>query len=118
MATVGNDGYMKTVTSYNTGEMSGGHALSFLFSRTAGDGYVTGTEFEGYNYFVGYGWKDKSNKHNVQFILTGSPQTHNQRTGSFFNMAKVGDYQKYGIKYNYYIDFCRHSRKNWKFRTS
>ena len=101
MATVGNDGYMKTVTSYNTGEMSGGHALSFLFSRTAGDGYVTGTEFEGYNYFVGYGWKDKSNKHNVQFILTGSPQTHNQRTGSFFNMAKVGDYQKYGIKYNF-----------------
>ena len=101
MATVGNDGYMKTVTSYNTGEMSGGHALSLLFSRTAGDGYVTGTEFEGYNYFIGYGWKDKSNKHNVQFILTGSPQTHNQRTGSFYNMAKVEDYQKYGIRYNY-----------------
>ena len=117
MATVGNDGYMKTVTSYNTGEMSGGHALSFLFSRTAGDGYVTGTEFEGYNYFVGYGWKDKSNKHNVQFILTGSPQTHNQRTSSFYNMATVGDYQKYGIRYNYNHGFLNgqvfNQRKNF-----
>ena len=49
-ATVGNDGYMKTVASYNTGEMDGGHALSLLFSRVEGDGYVDGTMFEGYNY--------------------------------------------------------------------
>ena len=107
VGTVGNDGYMKTVTSYNTGEMSGGHALSMLFSRTAGDGYVTGTMFEGYNYFLGYGWKDQANRHNVQVIVTGSPQTHNQRTSSYYNMAKVSDYQKYGIRYNYnhgYLD--------------
>ena len=98
---VGNDGYNKTVMGYNTGELGGGHALSLLFSRTAGDGYVDGTVFEGYNYFLGYGWKDSSNKHNVQLIITGAPQTHNQRTSSFYNMAKVGDYQKYGIRYNY-----------------
>ena len=107
VGTVGNDGYMKTVTSYNTGEMSGGHALSMLFSRTAGDGYVDGTMFEGYNYFLGYGWKDQANRHNVQVIVTGSPQTHNQRTSSYYNMAKVSDYQKYGIRYNYnhgYLD--------------
>ena len=107
VGTVGNDGYMKTVTSYNTGEMSGGHALSMLFSRTAGDGYVDGTMFEGYNYFLGYGWKDQANRHNVQVIVTGSPQTHNQRTSSYYNMARVSDYQKYGIRYNYnhgYLD--------------
>ncbi len=100
-ATVGNDGYKKTVASYNTGEMDGGHALSVLFSRTSGDGYVDGTMFEGYNYFLGYGWRDSSNKHNVQFIVTGAPQTHNQRTSSYYNMAKVSDYQKHGIRYNY-----------------
>ena len=87
--------------AYNTGELDGGHALSVLFSRTAGDGYVDGTMFEGYNYFLGYGWKDSANKHNLQLIITGAPQTHNQRTSSFYNMAKVEDYQKYGIRYNY-----------------
>ena len=98
---VGNDGFTKSVMAYNTGELDGGHALSLLFSRTAGDGYVDGTMFEGYNYFLGYGWKDSANKHNLQLIITGAPQTHNQRTGSFYNMAKVEDYQKYGIRYNY-----------------
>ena len=98
---VGNDGFTKSVMAYNTGELDGGHALSVLFSRTAGDGYVDGTMFEGYNYFLGYGWKDSANKHNLQLIITGAPQTHNQRTSSFYNMAKVEDYQKYGIRYNY-----------------
>ncbi|MGB0633789.1 MAG: carboxypeptidase-like regulatory domain-containing protein, partial [Flavobacteriaceae bacterium] len=74
-ATVGNDGYMKTVMSYNTGEMEGGSALSLLFSRVEGDGYVNGTMFEGYNYFLGYGWQSDDDKHNVQVIVTGAPQT-------------------------------------------
>ena len=79
--------------------MEGGHALSFLMSRTAGDGYVDGTMFEGYNYFLGYGWK--SDRHNVQVIVTGAPQTHHQRTGSFYNMAIGKQYKQYGIRYNY-----------------
>ena len=112
---VGNDGYMKSVLGYNTGELKGGHALSFLMSRTAGDGYVDGTMFEGYNYFLGYGWK--SDRHNVQVIVTGAPQTHNQRTSSFYNMAQVSDYQKYGIRYNYnhgYLDGVEfNQRKNF-----
>ena len=116
-ASMGNDGYMKTVASYNTGEMDGGHALSLLFSRTAGDGYVDGTMFEGYNYFLGYGWKDSSDKHNVQLIITGAPQTHNQRTSSYYNMAKLEDYQQYGIRYNYNHGFLNgdefNQRKNF-----
>ena len=42
---VGNDGYIKKTLNYNTGVMDGGHALSFVFSRTAGDGIVDFTEF-------------------------------------------------------------------------
>ena len=113
-ASVGNDGYLKTVASYNTGEMDGGHALSFLFSRTAGDGYVDGTMFEGFNYFLGYGWKDSSNKHNVQVIVTGSPQTHHQRTGSYYNMALGKQYQKYGIRYNYNHGYLNGQEFNWR----
>lgn len=113
-ASVGNDGYLKTVASYNTGEMDGGHALSFLFSRTAGDGYVDGTMFEGFNYFLGYGWKNSSNKHNVQVIVTGSPQTHHQRTGSFYNMALGKQYQQYGIRYNYNHGYLNGQEFNWR----
>ena len=100
-ASVGNDGFLKTVTSYNTGVSSSGHAFSASFGRTAGDGYVDGTSFEGYSYFLGYGYKDSSDKHNLQFVVTGAPQVHGQRTTSYYNMATLADYKKYGIKYNY-----------------
>ena len=91
---VGNDGYLKTVMNYNTGIMDGGHALSFVFSRTAGDGYVDGTEFEGYAYFLGYGWKSDDDKHNVQFVVTGAPQVHTKEqeviiTWLNFNNTKI-----------------------------
>ena len=81
-------------------------------SRTAGNGYVDGTEFEGFNYFVGLGW-DKGD-HNFQFMLTGAPQTHNQRTTSFFNMADIGDYLKYGKKYNYNHGYLNGEEFNWR----
>ena len=113
-ATVGNDGYMKTVASYNTGEMEGGHALSLLFSRVEGDGYVNGTMFEGYNYFMGYGWASEDDKHNVQVIVTGAPQVHNQRTNSFYNMADAADYEKYGIRYNYNHGYLNGQEFNWR----
>ena len=100
-ATVGNDGYLKTVLTYNTGVSDSGHAFSASFSRTAGDGYVDGTPFEGYAYFLGYGYRKPDGKHNLQFIVTGAPQVHGQRTTSYYNMATLADYQQYGIKYNY-----------------
>ena len=98
---VGNDGYIKKTLNYNTGVMDGGHALSFVFSRTAGDGIVDFTEFEAYSYFLGYGWKSEDDKNNVQLIVTGAPQTHGQRTTSYYNMARLSDYIEHGIYYNY-----------------
>ena len=100
-ATVGNDGYMKTVMSYNTGLSDSGHAFSASFSRTAGDGYVDGTPFEGYAYFLGYGYRSTDGKNNLQLIITGAPQVHGQRTTSYYNMATLEDYRDYGVKYNY-----------------
>ena len=105
---------MKTVASYNTGEMEGGHALSLLFSRVEGDGYVNGTMFEGYNYFMGYGWASDDDKHNVQVIVTGAPQVHNQRTSSYYNMADAADYEKYGIRYNYNHGYMNGQEFNWR----
>ncbi len=96
----GNDGYLKTNVAYNTGKMDNGWAASVLLGRTSGDGYVNGTEFQGYNYFIGLGY-EPSEKHNFQFILTGAPQVHNQRTTSFFNVAPLEDYIEHGTKYNF-----------------
>ncbi|WP_396591379.1 TonB-dependent receptor [Allomuricauda sp. R78024] len=96
----GNDGYMKMTASYNTGKSENGFAASILFGRTDGDGYIQGTKFEAYNYFIGLGYEPNA-KNSFQFVLTGSPQVHNQRTSSFFNVATIADHVQYGARYNF-----------------
>lgn len=113
MGSYGNDNYLKTLATYSTGKNENGFAASFLISRTTGDGYVDGTEFEGYNYFIGLGW-ELNEAHDLQFMLTGAPQVHNQRTGSFFNMATLGDYLKYGERYNYNHGYLNGKEFNWR----
>ncbi len=108
----GNDNYLKTLATYSTGKMENGFAASVLLSRTAGDGYIRGTQFEGYNYFLSFGL-DKGD-HNFQFTLTGAPQTHNQRTTSFWNMATLDDYLTYGKKYNYNHGYLNGEEFNWR----
>jgi iron complex outermembrane receptor protein len=76
---VGNDGYVKTLASYNTGINKKGWSSSFLLGRTGGSTYASGTHFEGYNYYFALGWKP-NDKQDFQFTLTGAPQYHNQRS--------------------------------------
>ncbi len=110
--TTGNDNYLKTIASYSTGKMENGFSTSVLLSRTAGDGYVDGTEFEGFNYFLGFGYE--TGNHNLQLTITGAPQTHNQRTTSFYNMATLEDYLDYGKKYNYNHGYLDGKEFNWR----
>ncbi len=97
----GNDNYLKMLASYNSGMMDNGFSVSTLFGRTAGDGYVEGTKFEGYNYYLAIGYRPNDN-HDFQFTVTGAPQRHNKRGYA----PKLSDYIKYGdgtdpnIKYN------------------
>ncbi|SFI93205.1 Outer membrane receptor proteins, mostly Fe transport [Kaistella treverensis] len=88
---VGNDGYNKQLFSYNTGKGESGWATSFLMSRTEGNMYADGTEFEGYNYYLAVGYQPNA-KHDLQFTITGAPQVHNQR--SF--QSTINDHIKYG----------------------
>lgn len=88
---LGNDGYHKALFSYNTGKSTNGWSSSFLLSRTAGNTYADGTQFEGYNYYFALGFQP-SFQHDFQFTLTGAPQWHNQRSYS----VKISDAQKYG----------------------
>ncbi len=77
-ATVGNDGYVKTLASYSSGVLENGFSTSLLLSRTGGNMYADGTNFEGYNFFVGLGYK--SGAHSFEFMVTGAPQWHQQRS--------------------------------------
>ncbi|MGJ8658235.1 MAG: TonB-dependent receptor [Cellulophaga fucicola] len=74
----GNDAYVKTVAAYNTGVNDKGWATSVLLGRWSGDGYVDGTEGEGYSYLISLGYKP-SDVHAFNFTFTGAGQWHNQR---------------------------------------
>jgi len=90
----GNDNYMKNTASYNTGLMENGFGASFMLSKWSGDGYNRGTQGEGYNYFLSFGYK-LNEKHLFNFLVFGAPQSHDQ------NFTKsIANYQQYGRKYN------------------
>ncbi len=88
---MGNDGYQKYVASYSTGLLKSGLSASILFSRTTGDGYIDGTQFEGSNYFIGLGYKF-NDKNKLMFTFTGAPQWHNQHSRA----TELDNYIQYG----------------------
>ncbi|QCK16929.1 TonB-dependent receptor [Mangrovivirga cuniculi] len=91
----GNDGYQKYGLMYSTGLMENGFALSVQGTHTRGDGYVDGTQFRGWSYFLSMA-KVFNEKHSLHFTAFGAPQQHNQR--AFANPYSA--YQEYGIRYN------------------
>ena len=100
--TIGNDGFLKTTIAYNTGKLDNGLSVSALFGRSEGDGFVDGTKFEGYNYYLAFGYQPNEN-HDFQLTVTGAPQRHNQRGFA----PTLANYIKYSnesgepdIKYN------------------
>lgn len=90
-AMTGNDGYQKYVASYSTGLLESGLSASVLLSRTTGNGYVDGTEFEGTNYFIGLGYNVNDNN-KLMFTFTGAPQWHNQHNRA----TEISNYIQYG----------------------
>jgi len=109
--TTGNDAYLNTQVSYNTGVLENGFSTSVSLGRQAGDGYVKGTAFKSYNYFINMGWQKKKNS--LQFTLLGSPQNHGQRANSYFNMATIDEHLQYGLKYNYNHGYLDGKDYNW-----
>ncbi len=75
---VGNDNYQKYGVTLSTGLLDNGFAVSVAASKTTGDGYVDGTEFNGFNYFVNIS-KKLSDNHEISITSFGAPQRHGQR---------------------------------------
>ncbi len=94
---IGNDGYQKLGVSLSTGLTKTGWAASVAFSQTQGDGWVDGTQFKGYSYFMNIS-KRINDKHTLALSVFGAPQQHNQRSYK----QRVKDYKMYpsGIRYN------------------
>ena len=55
-----------------------GWALTLLGAKTWGDGYIQGTDFEAYNWFVNI-TKRFNDNHQLSFTAFAAPQWHNQR---------------------------------------
>ena len=90
----GNDGYQKYGATVSTGLLDNGFAVTASAAKTKGDGYVDGTQFEGYNYFLNISNQLNSN-HKLSFTTFGAPQWHGQRqnrsTIEFYRNAESGN---------------------------
>lgn len=89
IATTGNDGYQKFAATVSTGRMDNGWAATASASRTTGKGYIDGTSFEGYSYFINIS-KDINEDHQLSFTAFGAPQEHGQRR----NRELISTFQK------------------------
>jgi len=108
---MGNDTYLNTQFSYNTGLLKNGFSTSINLGYQSGEGYIKGTAFKAYNYFMNFGWKNQA--HEWQFSILGAPQNHGQRAKSYFNMATIATYLKHGVKYNYNHGYLNGKDYNW-----
>lgn len=89
---IGNDGYVKTGLSYNTGKNEKGWAFSGLLSRWSGNGYVNGTQGEGWTYFGAVGYSPEGSSHDFNLSIIGAGQWHHQRS----SWVSIRDYINFG----------------------
>ncbi len=76
---MGNDGYNKVSVNLSSGLTENGWAVSALGAKTWGDGYILGTEFESYTYFLNIS-KIINDQHKIAFTGLGAWQEHYQRS--------------------------------------
>lgn len=98
---MGNDGYNKTSFSVSSGMNEKGWAFTMLGSKTWGDGYIQGTSFDAYAWFINISKRINDN-HSISFTGTGSPQSHNKR----YDKLTIAEWKKqkkvgHGAGYRY-----------------
>lgn len=90
-------GYQKYGLTLSTGLSDNGWASTVSASKTQGDGYIDGTQFEGFNYFLNIS-KNFGGKHTISLSSFGAKQRHGQRQ----NRHLISTYRaaESGTKYN------------------
>jgi outer membrane receptor for ferrienterochelin and colicin len=89
-------GRFKTMVSLSTGRLKTGTAITFVGSRTFGEGYIDATWVDAWSYFLSIS-QDIGKKHQLVFTAIGAPQQHGQRDG--FYALDSATYERYGPKY-------------------
>ncbi|MBC5775468.1 TonB-dependent receptor [Pontibacter sp. KCTC 32443] len=94
---IGNDGYNKMGLYYSTGLLENNWAVSVSASKTEGNGWAEGLQFEAYNYFFNVS-KLINDKHTLSLTGFGAPQRHGQRQ----NRQSIENFRNAdaGLKYN------------------
>lgn len=88
-------GNSRTTLAYQSGQLERGWNLSFLGSRSSGQGYVDGTYVDGWAYFLNLSKNINSNQR-LLVTLLGGPERHGQRN---FKLSK-SEIDRYGHQYN------------------
>lgn len=88
-------GNKKLSFSYQSGLNEKGWSVSFLGSRTTGEGYIDGTYVDGWAYFFNIS-KEINQRQRVIFTLLGGPERHGQRN---LKLSKA-EVDKFGPTYN------------------
>ena len=83
---LGNDNMNKILFTVSSGMNERGWAFTILGAKNWGDGYVQGTDFEGYNYFINIS-KRINDKHQLSLTAFGAPQEHYQRSASYGSLT-------------------------------
>jgi len=96
----GNDGYKKIGATLSTGLMDNGFAVTGSFSKTSGNGYVDGTEFDGFNYFINISKKIGENQ-SISLSSFGAKQVHGQRQ----NKSLISTYRNAESDYRFNPDW-------------
>ena len=95
---IGNDGYQKIGFAVSTGLTADNWAITLLGSKTTSNGYIQGTEYEAYSYFVNIS-KKLSDSQQLSFTAFSAPQWHNQRNSN--DKLLISEWQKQPLKYKY-----------------
>lgn len=91
---IGHNGQNKMSFSVSTG-LKNGWAMTLLGARNTGQGFIQGTDFEGYSYFLNVS-KIVNDNHQLSFTGFGAPQWHYQRR----DQLRISEWAKYGQRYN------------------
>ncbi|MEG2095063.1 MAG: TonB-dependent receptor [Alistipes sp.] len=116
---IGNDGLFELSMSLATGLTKNGWSATVYGARKWGDGYIQGTNFIGYNYYVNVS-KRINTHHQLSLTAFGTPQKHAQRNYNdaltLENWQRAKNYMKGESAYKYNPSFGR--GKNGEVKTS
>ncbi len=112
----GNDGTNQFGAKVSTGLMKNGWAITLQGSKKWGDGYVQGTPYYAYSYFLNIS-KRINDRHQLSLTAFGAPQHHDKRGNK--DGLSIINYQKYAknwmgeespYRYNATFGYDRHGQ--------